>query len=346
MSIVYLLGAGASANALPLAADIPSRLNVFLDFLVILRSFNEDVLRRQFLQNTIESQDSYNKLWSALPFGSSPSSEADDFISDLEKLIRLLVQKKSKTIDTFAKELWLRGEFGRSLFPYQRLKAIFRSYMIFEESLSGSEIITNLGNKASSFRPETSKLFKDEKFKNKDRIDQRYINFLLDIADGNLSKIQILSWNYDEQIKEAAKSIGMHTGHTPIATLLQREIKINGSIAQPEIGFSWENNVVDAFQQCNFTDTKHIIIIGYSLPFSNRKIDQLIFNKIASSSKEPNIVVTIQTLNEDDFKIQRQALESIIESIQKHPFLPEKGNRFRFNFQSAESNSFFIPYDY
>ena len=125
--------------------------------------------------------------------------------------------------------------------------------------------------------------------KPKSTLDQRYINFLVDILDGDVNKIKIFSWNYDTQFQKAVEELNLKEGTKPYTnakTLLNNEIKLNGSIENEEIKFAWETKEEEIdFSKVQRQTLKYqhmminisdIVIIGYSFPFANRKIDTMI----------------------------------------------------------------------
>ena len=220
--IVYILGAGASANALPIVSEMIERLQIF--YLLM------------FTLNLSIDQKDENK------------NKINELIRELKDLLNNLKDKRS--IDTYAKELYIKEDTAK----LDTLKAILGTYLSFEEMFSDDEI---RGFFESSFSGIDPKFFNTEKrdgvafssinseikdelgqpsnsgpeyisdlgclrylYKynasnqgfqnNKTKVDQRYINFLVDImekADSFPSNIKLFSWNYDSQFFHAIKNL-------------------------------------------------------------------------------------------------------------------------------------------
>ena len=90
--VTYLLGAGASKNALPLVKDIPERLEKFITDCVAILSFNPNK----------------GKMITTKDIGRGKAIENHRIISDLKWLLENV--KKHASIDTYAKNFLLLVE--------------------------------------------------------------------------------------------------------------------------------------------------------------------------------------------------------------------------------------------
>jgi hypothetical protein len=267
--IVYLIGAGASANALPLVTEMQERMELMQFFVakVFALRKSEDFVNGVILKSF------------ASPKVAPPKKLYESFLSGNKELISEI--KKRRSVDTYANELFLKND-QESIKKLKKLKALMAVYLAFEEMWSdrnllrillsygfryiypelfktdqkdGSEVFLedkkevynkvirtlcqkplldykkNLGNEG--FAEDIEKILKnpvlagikDEdkllnllSFSGKNTLDQRYINFLIDISErggkkGDVifqEKVKIFSWNYDSQFFKASKELNFN----------------------------------------------------------------------------------------------------------------------------------------
>ena len=406
-NILYILGAGASAGALPVVNEMVSRMKIFC----------LDVLMSQNMNNNYKTtyKDNYKFI-------------DIDYLCDF---ITAIGERRS--FDTYAKEIYLtiddilNKNISEYELEYKKLKVILKVYLKWEESHlsidnenrlwilekyrkddyykfaliddvnilnnillkykinNNSEVVsedwvkplelinmdiqdknnisTNLKRKIIEdgikelfrFAPNKDNLEKIYFFNDKSDIDQRYINFLVDILDGDLDKIKIYSWNYDSQFKKASEYLGFDKLDIKInktKKLLENEIKINGSVEESEIQFAWEHEKDFTFLKLKenkewFKNVTDIVIIGYSFPFSNRATDlKILENVINNITSRYNIY--IQTLNEESFNNIKESVESLINEITQ-----SARNNYNYDWEKYikiipkyDKTSFFIPPHY
>jgi hypothetical protein len=164
MNITYLLGAGASANCLPVINELPFRLNNLVDEI-----------------NNRRNQNSNNAQYRFEP---SPEllKQADVFVTDLLEIIKGC--KQHNTIDTLAKKYYLTGN-EEELY---RLKKVMITYFMYEQSFVGGDI-----------RKGIKKELPDKRY---DSFIATIISSK--IRDLSLpSSFNIITWNYDYQFELA-----------------------------------------------------------------------------------------------------------------------------------------------
>lgn len=170
--ITYLLGAGASANTIPVVADMYSRikeLSASLENSDINRTLTH-IAGRKIESSRIEVRHKQKKV-----------------IAGILKDLRWLLDEAENfsSFDTLAKKYYLAGEMEN----YERLKKCLIFYFTVEQLIF--------------FK---SDLRKDYSF-DKKKIDKRYGSFISAIAtkaNGELqlnNNINVLSWNYDLQFE-------------------------------------------------------------------------------------------------------------------------------------------------
>ncbi len=173
--ITYYLGAGASANAIPVVGQLNQRLNDLSEFLKRFTTVNEAAL------NTFHSHiKNYQK-------------ELNQLISDIDWLINELTDTEYDTIDVLAKRLYLNEDP-----KLNTLKMVLLFYFYFEQVL---EIPSN----------DLSK----QKFSKKiDPRYDNLISHISTRKNGEIylnEFVKILTWNYDLQIDLSIKKLTYKT---------------------------------------------------------------------------------------------------------------------------------------
>lgn len=297
--ITYLFGAGASVNAIP--------INETLKASMILEYNN---IREEFEKKKLEiCANSSNPYITESLF--------NDFLIDFNFI--MTESKRHQSIDTYAKKLYITGDF----LNLKKLKTILSSYFIIIQSRRNA--------------------------------DERYDSFFASILEdaNNLfpKDLKILSWNYDYQFEKAYSSYNRDSRLNAILSQLkvyskntrlnhvdnenfgifklngtaafmlnQNENKVHGTIQDvtvsydekliievlsnyasihhiketkknliSSISFAWEdyNNgkfIVD--KAIEFTkNTEILVVIGYSFPFFNRKVDRDIIRSMKDLNK-------------------------------------------------------------
>jgi len=309
-NITYLLGAGASANAVPTVFNMMERIYVF----------------SQFMQNEL-------KIY--------PRTEWFDLIEAKFMVFPF------KTPDTYAKKLFLTDKSEQKI-NYKSFKLFLTLYLIFEQFpflfdttlleenyINNMKTLNNILNKTQlkkSFKDNYSPvLFND--------IDSRYYSFWATIIDNDVSielgeNINIISWNYDQQLEfsyskfensskfKLLKNLNKVNGTAKIIdskgkTLIDIEVirtmkksdvanlfknvLENPANYETEIKFAWEktDEEIEKLRDILFL-TDVIVIIGYSFPDFNRYIDRILLSKIEPSKivyvQDPNAINIIERL--------------------------------------------------
>ena len=171
--ITYLLGAGASANNVPIVSNILTKLYHYLEVIRDPKySFKGQVFDRPNIRGVgiEELRNSYD--------------------AELEQLIREC--KNHLSIDTYARKLFLMNNLEK----LERTKFIFNEFLLYEQIRNG--------------------------------VDKRYDGFFASIIEkdleGNLllpEKINILSWNYDNQVELSYSKFKNHPKPKNISEELQ-----------------------------------------------------------------------------------------------------------------------------
>lgn len=179
-TVTYLLGAGASYNALPVVDEMPKFFNAFLDYIEVFKQ-------------KLELSETHSMI----------------LLNNFNSIIKSASAHQS--VDTYAKKLYLRGE-GMKLID---LKYFLSAFFLWMES-DLTDFLDYIQNK----RRDSMQInrFNDLQIKERQkidakletRIDLRYDSFfatLLEKEGENSIKlpdnINIISWNYDTQLERA-----------------------------------------------------------------------------------------------------------------------------------------------
>lgn len=305
MSVVYYFGAGASAYALPMINQIPTRLSEFLNFLENLKVPMSEI-----------DDDIINKL------STTPSQVIDDLKKDIKWLLE--ESKNHSTIDTFAKKLFITENED-----IKKLKSSFACFFLFQQAQYGfdyrydtfyASLLQNSNNGVSL--PKNLKVITwnyDSQFEM--ALGKYFPSFSIEAIRTKLNSIPIpgkkiiinenefslirlngIAGAYEDAgiIYRASETI-LNTKKDFFSTTLSKEsiqafknIIINYAITNkfgvnPYLQFSWDNHETtneikkQIYSSCKNTET--LVVIGYSFPFFNRKIDREVINSMEKLKK-------------------------------------------------------------
>ncbi|MBK9329476.1 MAG: hypothetical protein IPM95_09240 [Sphingobacteriales bacterium] len=308
--VTYLIGAGASANALPVVNNMNDRIELFINRIGSKDKDNRD--RYIFKSNTVENP-----------------------------LALFKEIKDHYTIDTLAKKYFLKYSSEENT---AYLKNFLASYFYFEQVDNQKDsILRFLMAEAIKNKPDDSDKIKDLYLMVNKNLDYRYDSFyayyLQKLSGINHlvlpNEINIISWNYDSQFEIA---YGRYCSNNETLTDIQKKlqvypnqqganideknsciIKLNGSatfrsdiglnkddtdllntkpitsflsnlslivnnkeeINRTNIKFAWENDTesIKAREIASkiLARSDVVVVVGYSFPSFNRNVDRQIF---------------------------------------------------------------------
>lgn len=287
--ITYLIGAGASAKALPIVKEMAKRMEETLAKIMdpIFQLSNEP-----FINSNFGSTTKY--------------AVQKELIEDFKWLLNNV--QKHASIDTFAKKLYLKGERADLI----KLKATFSAYITFEQILKPSDIrydaflasILNIDNRTF---PENIKIISwnyDYQFEKayseysgniEIGVNQHFLNInSKNLRPKNNKKFTIYKLNGTAGFMGRLPSSTTHF-HRRFTDnfdpdVLTEIIKSYYIVkTHPEmfsaLSFAWE----EAFESERdivantiegIVETDVLVIIGYSFPFFNRGIDRKLLNSM------------------------------------------------------------------
>jgi len=271
---LYLLGAGASCQILPLASEFANRL----------LSFANDLKR-------VGPKNVYDE----------PSASPDDPVwgknrDNLFEAINWLATESIHhfSVDTFAKKLFFRGDKQN----LKKLKAALSAYLVIEQSSYHVDkrydaFLASVLELDSSRRVSLPEHLRILTWNYDTQLEKAFYGFCEN------QDMVIESVTFNERIYRINGCCGTHPpGHigdsfravldtTNIPAWgaginLYKEYMTEPSAPEPEIDFAWEDPTHNRLKNVGLnllSDVSDIVVIGYSFPYFNREIDDLIFKQ-------------------------------------------------------------------
>ncbi len=358
INITYLLGAGASCQSLPMVKDIPDALEKFAqDFSPpnlnepnAMVSLNvSGSIAKKFLFTQKDDKNSFERYHALL----------QKFQKDI-----IWLQKESKkhsSIDTFAKKLHLQKKTS----DLKRLKIILSSFFIY---LQTKKFDTRYDSFFASILEDINSLPENLKILSwnyDSQFEVAFKNFTNLSIKNSKETLNICSKGLKNNLTKANSfSVFKINGTTNLITNLDKEnneyeiiedfdideIKLareflelydNSSIrkSQSIMSFAWEKNSnSDLFFENlkkSIINTETLIIIGYSFPFFNRKVDKSILDSMTNLKK-----VYVQDPNNTE-----DIIEKIKELIPNHNVKYQTRDKIEFK-PITFKDQFFIPIEF
>lgn len=270
---LYLLGAGASSQVLPLASDFAGRLMVFAKVL--------------------------KKAGPKKPRASGVPPVWGNLRDNLVDAVNWLATESSQhfSVDTFAKKLFFRGDIQN----LKKLKAAISAYLVIEQSRN------HVDQRYDAFLASILKFDSDRRISlpehlriftwNYDaQLEKAYYGFCdnhdMVVQDVVFSKhIYRINGrcgtNPPGRIGKPFKAI-LNTSKNPawrVGINLYNEYMTKPSSPDPEINFAWEDPTHNKLKNVGInqlSEVTDLVVIGYSFPYFNREIDAFIFNKFGN----------------------------------------------------------------
>jgi hypothetical protein len=335
--VTYLLGAGASAQCLP-----------------VVNKMAEDIMDTyKFFHSIFYANNSF-------PEGSDKVIRNNNLAKikkDLEWLGK--VCENHYSVDTYAKKLYLKGEEEE----YSKLKNVLSLYFTIKQKLYLPD--KRYDNFWASILDEKDRFPKNMRiisWNYDSQLELSYRNFVssnisLEEAYGRVK----MSSFHDERlipsddfaifklngsIKKVKKSQGRNFSKYLVdnfnleenkgfferlmdsyLSLQPDEMKTGDEMVNNEISFAWEHNYTFGYYQNmnkSVIDTTVLVVIGYSFPFFNRKLDKRIINDYMPMLQK----VYFQAPDPENLKERFLSLNSRV--LQANMFLREDKNQFTF----------------
>ena len=298
MKITYLVGAGASAKALPIVSQIADRVTTMISYLSDAKLAMTGHYEKEYKMggNVLSKEDI--KVF---------------FVEDLNWL--QVIAKSHASIDTYAKKLFLRGD-NKNL---KKLKLVFSTYLFLEQSLNkvdmryDSFFASILNDTINSFPKniriiswnydfQFEKSYSEYTENSNIQFNQSYLNvatyynnrFLLsggfkiiklngttDFTENNNNNLH----QFDNKMQDSltAQNLSAVLEKYYLLRLDSTEYRINLAFAWEQTKDSEDSSLSIAINETK--DTEVLVVIGYSFPYFNREIDRSILKSMTSLKK-------------------------------------------------------------
>jgi len=298
--IIFLLGAGASCNALPMVSQIEKELAKIISSLREPAGPNDSKLRSQYSKRVKNSkiENRHNaKLKSVV---------LDEFVTSLEWLEKSCSEHFS--IDTYAKKLYLQQKFSKlnelkitlsCFFTLLQNTGFDNRYDSFLASIIDDLKLLPSNIQVVSWNYDYQLEIGMSNFLNTK--DLKYVNEFLKVYSkgdklesvNRTNQFSLFKVNGTTQIKSEEKRINITDTYGIDELDLLDEVlfyyySVKDKKTEPSLSFAWENEVDGNFFELigvNIFDRETLVIIGYSFPFFNRKVDSKILKTMRNLKK-------------------------------------------------------------
>jgi hypothetical protein len=298
--ITYLLGAGASYNALPIVNQMYSRMT---DTILWFETSSFRALSTLTANGHIIGPNPNNNL------------RIKKILTDLKWLQEQCNTEKNFSIDTFARKLDLSGNKN----DYIKLKNILSLYFTLEQRRklpdvrydnfwasilkSATEFPNNINILSWNYDFQLELTYQDFFGHDSLKASRELLNIasqetdLIDLPDSGQFGIFKLNGSATFDIKDIAnrdtKYLIDKFKSSDMAEFITQAMETYENLCEKSklyinhLSFAWEHKTGNAFYKClkeSVCNTEILVVIGYSFPFFNRDIDKLILNEYMSDT--------------------------------------------------------------
>lgn len=338
--VVYLLGAGASYGKRKAPEELTNDdVSLIEEGLPIVSEINEEIEYVIGIIDSIELDDGNYRLM-------GKKCEGDDLKEELISGFEWMLKESSRhaTIDTFAKKLYLKGDNNN----YGRLKFLLSSFFFLEQHLHPYDkrydtFLANILNMDYAL-PNDIFLMTWNYDVQLDLAYREYNELGLSMVvptetrridpNSRVFKINGSANFYGQNYQDTI--VISHTNFSILFTIILNQLSFATRKGYYDGGtsdllFAWEKEKYDKMSEMLYkkiSDAKVLVIIGYTFPFFNRKIDREIFSNMPNLEK-----IYVQDPNADKIKI---SLKSILPSDKYTSLLHDEDLVY-------DTSNFFLP---
>lgn len=271
---LYIFGAGASCQVLPLAANFSARL---ADCARALKDIGPEKPK----------DNGPKKVW------------YEDHNSFLQA-ITWLAQESSKhySVDTFAKKLFFRRDNNN----LKKLKAVLSAYLVIEQTKNNVDqrydsffaSILNHDSVGNLSLPDNIRILT---WNYDTQLDKAYYGFCENISsvtehitfNKNIYRVNgycgthppgHIGQTFNKMLKGHNETIALQAG-----VEIYKEYMAGQTSVPADINFAWEDPTQNKLKNAGvniLSDVTDIVVIGYSFPYFNREIDDIIFSNFGN----------------------------------------------------------------
>lgn len=263
---LYLLGAGASCQTLPLASNFAERLRLF----------------------AVDLEKAGPIDWHGHPVWKNRTT--------LFEAINWLARESSRhfSVDTFAKKLFFLGDKEN----LKKLKATLSAFLVIEQSWQPVDqrydaflaSVMGLDENTGIYLPEHLIIYT---WNYDTQLEKAFYGFCEDddkvfdniINNKRIYKINGFCGTYPPSTIGDPFHAAIHPNDEPAweeGINLYNECMADPSSPDPEIKFAWEDSTnarLKSMGLSQLSEVSEMVVIGYSFPYFNREIDRLIFKQ-------------------------------------------------------------------
>jgi len=273
---LYFLGAGASCQVLPLAADFSMRLKAFTPGLQYAGYDDAEIGKALITSQGFKWGEIHQRLYEDFEWLASESSH-------------------HFSIDTLAKKLFFKGDLKN----LKRLKAILSVYLLIEQSKSNADqrydaFLASIMELDENRRIRLPKQLRILTWNYDTQLEKAFYGFCENIEH----TLENITFNNDAIYRINGYCGTPEPGHIGGAfrdflnsknsptweTGVQLYSEYVKSSNVPDINFAWEDQTQTKLKNrlsAILADVTDIVVIGYSFPYFNREVDDLIFSQLS-----------------------------------------------------------------
>ena len=317
--VTYLLGAGASCNALPMVKGFAERVSNFIDALK---------------PRVIWADDSTGGFAYKTPDLSWPRTSLEKELTESLDWLGKEAERHA-SVDTYAKKLFIRGD-KEAREHLHKLKSTLSCYLLLEQSLNPVDkrydsFFASILTRKSPEIPSLPKAVSIVTWNFDTQMEKSYKEFCEDsdfVYEGITMAPNIIRLNgvYGQPHKHETRDLCYmnfsKSFFESVLSLFQNHMHHAAGYG-PSISFAWEKSNLEAKVTEVIKETTTLIIVGYSLPYFNRDIDRVLFEIMAPTlekifiqvpeSAHPGVQERFLTLCKDESvkKVTRDKIEML-----------------------------------
>jgi hypothetical protein len=314
--ITYLLGAGASCNALPLVNNFKDRL----------KNFNDRLAEKIDYGLHVE-----NKNYASTEYLLPPKGKYAKILVESIAWLRNIAEKHA-SIDTYAKKLFIKSD-NEALKDLHKLKSTLSCYLLLEQSLEMTDkrydnFFASILIRDARGIPKLPKDVNIITWNYDTQLEKSYEGFCtipeIVFEEFTRSKNIIrLNGSCSYQYKIETRFLG-YTEFSisfleSVIQLYDKFMNIPVPIVRPDISFAWEKSDIEDKIIETLKGTTTLVIIGYSLPYFNREIDKMIIHAM-----HPTLVKIFIQVQEKEYESHKERYLTFYDDISMKKFIEDK----------------------